>query len=80
MIKFVDPKGAAGKIGLQGIRTNRRGQYYPGDVIIGIDTTPVRNFDDLFSTLDKYKIGDRVKVKYIRENKEKTIEITLVQV
>lgn len=80
MIKFVDPKGPSAKAGLRGIRSDRRGQYFLGDIIIGIDSTPVKNFDDLYSILDKYKIGDKIKLKYIRENKEKIIDLTLVQI
>ena len=80
MIKIVDPKGAAAKAGLQGIRTNRQGLYYAGDVIIAIDNTPIKDFDDLFTNLDKYKIGDKVKIKYIRESKEKIVELTLIQI
>jgi S1-C subfamily serine protease len=80
MIKIVDPKGPAAKAGLRGIRSDRRGEYFIGDVIIGIDSTPIKNFDDLYSTLDKYKIGDRIKLKYQRENKERVVEIILTQV
>lgn len=80
MIKFVDPNGPSAKAGLRGIRSDRRGQYFLGDLIVAIDSTPIKNFDDLYSVLDKHKIGDRVKLKYVRENKEKTIEIILVQI
>ena len=80
MIKALDPKGPSAKAGLQGIRSDRRGQYYIGDIITGIDSTPINNFDDLYSTLDKYKIGDRIKLKYIRNEKIKTVDITLVQI
>lgn len=80
MIKFVDPKGPSAKAGLQGIRTDNRGQYYPGDIIIAIDSISIKNFDDLYTVLDKYKIGEKVKIKYIRDNKEKISELTLVQI
>lgn len=80
MIKFVDPKGPAGKAGLRGITRNRYGEYYFGDIITGIDAHPVKSYDDLFSVIDNYKIGDVVKVKFIRENKEKIIELKLVQI
>jgi S1-C subfamily serine protease len=79
MIKYVDPKGPAAKADLQGITRNLWGQYFFGDIIISIDNTPVKNNDDLFATIEKYKIGDKVKIKYIRENKEKTTYVTLTQ-
>lgn len=80
MIKFVDPKGPAAKAGLRGITRNRFGEYFIGDIIVAIDNNPVRSYDDLFSTIDKYKIGDTVKIKFIRDNKEKTTTIVLIQI
>jgi S1-C subfamily serine protease len=80
MVKYADPKSPAGKAGLRGITRNRYGEYFIGDVIIGIDSHPVKTYDDLFSAIDKYKIGDTVKVKFKRDNQEKTVNITLVQI
>lgn len=80
MVKYVDPKGPAAKAGLQGITRDRLGQYYFGDIIVGINADSIKDYDDLYSTIDKYKIGDRIKVKYIREGKEKTTDVTLVQI
>ncbi|AUN96800.1 2-alkenal reductase [Bacteriovorax stolpii] len=80
MVKFVDPKGPAGKAGLQGITRDRFGQYYIGDIIVGINTDSIKNYDDLYSTVNKYKIGDKVKVKIVRDGKERTVDVTLVQI
>lgn len=80
MVKFVDPKGPSAKAGLQGITRDRRGQYYLGDVIVGINSEAIKNYDDLFSTVNKYKIGDKVKVKILRDGKEKNIDVTLIQI
>lgn len=80
MIKFVDPKGPSAKAGLRGITRNRLGEYFVGDIIVAIDSSPVKNYDDLFNVIDKYKIGDTVKVKFIRDNKEKIVSITLIQI
>lgn len=80
MVKFVDPKGPASKAGLQGITRDRRGQYYIGDVIVGINGDAIKSYDDLYFAVNKYKIGDKVKVKLIRDGKEKLVDITLVQI
>lgn len=80
MIKFVDPKGPSAKAGLRGITRNRYGEYFLGDIITGIDSKPIKTYDDLFLIIDNYKIGDVVKVKYIRDNKERTIDLKLVQI
>ena len=80
MVKYVDPKSPAAKAGLQGISRDRRGQYYLGDVIIGINKETVKTFDDLYLAINKFKIGDKVSVKVLREGKEKTFLVTLVQI
>lgn len=80
MLKYVDPKGPAAKVGLRGISRNRYGEYFIGDIIIGVDNKPINTYDDLFTIIDRYKIGDSVKIKYIRDNLEKTTTITLVQI
>lgn len=80
MVKYVDPKGPAARAGLQGMSRNRRGQYYIGDIIVGINNDSIRTYDDLYTTVNKFKIGDLVKVKIIREGKEKTLDIKLVQI
>ncbi|MDO9183205.1 MAG: trypsin-like peptidase domain-containing protein [Bacteriovorax sp.] len=80
MLKYVDPKGPAAKIGMRGITRNRFGEYFLGDIITGIDNNAIKSYDDLFTVIDKYKIGDTVKIKYIRDNQEKTAVIKLVQI
>lgn len=79
MIKFVDPDGPAAKADLQGISRNIWGQYFLGDIIIGVDEVPIKNNDDLFAAIEKHKIGDRVKIKYLRDRKERTTFVTLTQ-
>ncbi|NDV66972.1 Do family serine endopeptidase [Bacteroides sp. 224] len=47
------------------------------DVIVGIDGKTIRNFADLQEALARHRPGDKVKVKLIRDKKEKTVEVTL---
>jgi Do/DeqQ family serine protease len=47
------------------------------DVIVGIDGKPVKTMADLQESLAKHRPGDKVKVKLIRDKKEKTVELTL---
>lgn len=47
------------------------------DVIVGVDNKKVHNFADLQEELAKHRPGDKVKVKLIRDKKEKTVEVTL---
>ena len=47
---------------------------------MGINSDAVKSYDDLYSTINKYKKGDVVKVKIIREGKERIVNVTLVQI
>lgn len=49
----------------------------PDDVIIGIDGKAIHKFADLQEALAKHRPGDKVKVKLMRDKKEKTVEVTL---
>ncbi|MDR0976985.1 MAG: trypsin-like peptidase domain-containing protein [Prevotellaceae bacterium] len=48
-----------------------------GDVIIGMDNKTIHKFADLQEALAKYRPGDKVKVKLIRDKKEKSVDVTL---
>ena len=50
-----------------------------GDVIVAIDGKEVKNAANLKYILYKYKPGDKIKVKYNRDGKEKTTSVTLTK-
>jgi S1-C subfamily serine protease len=43
------------------------GEILLGDIIVGIDAHAVEDYDDLYNAFDRYKVGDEVSVKLIRE-------------
>ena len=47
------------------------------DVIVGLDGKAIKNMPELQEQLAKHRPGDKVKVKVIRDKKEKTIDVTL---
>ena len=51
----------------------------PGDVIIKIDKESVKNVAHLKYLLYKHKIGDTIKITYIRGTSEKEVEMTLTE-
>ena len=53
------------------------GVLQENDVIIGIEGKRVKNFAGLQEELAKHRPGDKVKVKILRDKKEKTVEIEL---
>lgn len=64
--------------GLNGFSRDRRGFYYVGDVITAIDQTKVKSYDDLYSALENYKIGDSVTLTVESEGKARKVQIKLV--
>ena len=54
-----------------------RSHLVAGDIILGIDEHEIDDISTLLTTLENYHIGDKVKLKYLREKKENTISIIL---
>jgi S1-C subfamily serine protease len=71
---------SAYRAGIRGLARDRYGRIYLRDVIIGIDEHKISSYDDLYNTLDNYKIGDVVTVTLFRENKKRRIRLKLVQI
>jgi len=65
--------------GLQGIKKNNETKKIErvGDIIIGIDNNEINNPKDLYTILKKYKPGDKVKLKYIRNGQENITDLFL---
>jgi S1-C subfamily serine protease len=64
--------------GLTGFSRDRRGYLYIGDIITAIDQTKVKSYDDLYSALENYKIGDSVTLTVESEGKARRVQIKLV--
>lgn len=77
VLSFVDPKGAAGAAGLQGMMRDRFGRIYIGDVILKVNGAEVNNKDDIYHEIGKYKIGDEIDIEYLRDDKKKKIKVKL---
>ena len=48
-----------------------------GDVIVGIDAKPIKNFGELLSVLDEHEFGDKVTLRVRRGQEQRDVEITL---
>jgi S1-C subfamily serine protease len=75
----VEPNSPAAKAGLRGMTQSPTGLTL-GDVIVRIDDKDVKSYDDLYSLLDRHKVGDKVDVQVRRGDKLVTIPIELVLV
>jgi len=70
MIFEVGRRSSAAAAGLEGVRFNRDGYLTKlGDIIVKIDGEAVENLNDLHRILERYKIGDKVEIEYLRDGK-----------
>lgn len=69
--------GPADKAGLRGFSRSSNGNFELGDVITGLGDDVVNSFDDLILALEKYKVGDKVNLAFIRDKKKFTTIVTL---
>jgi hypothetical protein len=67
-VLFVMPDSSADQAGMR-----------PGDVIRKLDDKGIRNEDDWTTALGAHKANDKVKVVYVREKEEKTVELTVTE-
>lgn len=77
LIREVLPGSAAAKAGLRGEEFESSEGFRLGDVIVGVDGNAIDTANDLFSTLRKFKIGDRVTLTVIREGQPLQLEANL---
>jgi len=80
IIASVAPGSPAEKAGFRGLTRSIMGGVTLGDVIIGIDDHEVSDYDDLYNALDRYKVGDTVRVKLQRGRDVIEVPVTLTEV
>ncbi|MCP9455385.1 MAG: trypsin-like peptidase domain-containing protein [Nitrospira sp.] len=69
--------GSADRAGLRGVREAGGGRIELGDILVAVEGTPVETVDELLDVLERFKVGDRVKVDVIRDNKRLSVEVML---
>jgi len=80
VINEVGRGSPAEKAGLRGLRRLPGGRVAPGDIIIGVESFQVKDFDDLYNVFDRFKPGDTVRVRIIRGGKELSLPVKLVNI
>jgi S1-C subfamily serine protease len=71
------PSSPAEKAGLRGVTRTADGIAL-GDVLLAVDGTPLRSYDDLYNAFDRHKAGDRAKITILRDDKRLDLEVPLV--
>ncbi len=77
MVLDVAPGSGAAKSGLRPTRRSSSGEITMGDLIVEINDEPIRSNNDLLLTLEKYKPGDQIRMKVIRNDQPATVNVTL---
>lgn len=80
VIYKVMPRTPAEKMGLKGIQFSRKGRPILGDIIVGIDGESVEDYDDLYNILSTKKVGQQVKLEFLRKGKKlsRRLELTAI--
>jgi S1-C subfamily serine protease len=73
----IPPESPAAKAGLRGITQTAQGLAL-GDVIVGIDSSKIDDFDDLYNALDSHRAGDKVDVKVRRNEEIVTLKLEVI--
>ncbi len=76
LILQVMPGSTAEKAGLRGTR-QVRGGFILGDVIQAVNDKPVNSYDSLRDELERYEIGDVIKLGLLRDGEKITVAVTL---
>ncbi|MDB5347472.1 MAG: htrA 3 [Schlesneria sp.] len=65
-ITRVEPNGSAADAGIQ-----------VGDIVAEFGSEPITDFDSLKGAIGKYRVGDRVKMRYFRSDKMQQVDVKL---
>lgn len=78
VVMDVTPGSAAAAAGLRGTRRERlTGDIVLGDIIVTFDGKAIDSANDLFNALEARKIGDRVRLEVVRDNRRRTFSLKL---
>jgi len=80
VIREVEPRSDADRLGLEGIGVSQRFRYVLGDVVVAVDDQPVRTVNDLRDRFDEAGIGGTVVLTVERDRRpyQLTVDLTTV--
>ncbi len=77
VVSNVKAGSAAEEAGVRPIRRNNRGEIILGDIIIGVNDDNIKSNADLQLALEKYKAGDKVQLKLMRDGEKISLYVAL---
>jgi len=80
IIGKVVPKTPAARAGLRGVYRDNAGQLRLGDIIVAINGKRINSYDDMYHTLSKIKVGEKVTVTILRNRRERRIQLRTMNI
>ncbi len=80
LVLTVQPGSPAEKLGLRPTMRDSMGRLILGDILVRLGDQRLKTSDDLFRALDKFKVGEKVQLEYLRDGQVKNVEATLERV
>lgn len=78
IVQKIIPNSPADRAGLKGTIRDEYGRIHLGDIIVSVDGKDIENYDDFYQILEKKKVGERIKLVFLRNSVKKTVDIQLV--
>jgi S1-C subfamily serine protease len=76
----VSRDGPAARAGLEGLGRDRRGRLVLGDVIVAVDSQPVKDLDDLLNLFEDRGVGAGVTLTIERDGDTRDVDVELIPV
>ncbi|MBN2408940.1 MAG: trypsin-like peptidase domain-containing protein [Candidatus Aminicenantes bacterium] len=80
LVRNVERGGAAAEAGMMPTRYDRAGNVVLGDIIVAVDGQRVKTSDDLYKIIERYDVGDEVRVEVLRGGRKRTLTVRLQEV
>ena len=80
IILEVPKESNAYRAGLRGVYRDRYGRFLVGDVIVDINGIKISSYDNYYNAMDNFRIGQRVTITVMRDEKPKKITMRLVKI
>ena len=78
IIAEVVPGTPAAKAGIKGAKRDRLGQLVIGDVIVEVDSKPVKHYGDLYNIMTGKQVGNVINLTLRRNGNTRTIKIRTI--